>query len=71
MTARKRIEITVETDRVWLIRRSCVTHRWCAECGREVNTVRRNEVGSHRCCPALEIDGNGQPSNKNSQNRRM
>ena len=37
--AYRRTEITVETDRVLIIRKSNSTRVWCAECGREVDMV--------------------------------
>jgi hypothetical protein len=44
--AYRRTEITVETDRVLIIRKSHSTRAWCAECGREVDMVDLNEVGA-------------------------
>jgi hypothetical protein len=44
--AYRRTEITVETDRVLIIRKSNSTRVWCAECGREVDMVDLNEVGA-------------------------
>jgi hypothetical protein len=37
MTAHKRTEITVETDRVLIVRRRRALRVWCPECGREVD----------------------------------
>jgi hypothetical protein len=37
MTAHKRTEITVETDRVLIVRRRRSTRASCPECGREVD----------------------------------
>jgi hypothetical protein len=37
--ARKRMEVTVETDQVLIIRRRRSTRGWCQECGREVEIV--------------------------------
>ena len=42
--AYKRTEITLETDRIWVIRRSHSTRAWCAECGREVDLVMLKEA---------------------------
>ena len=42
--AYKRTEVTVETDRVWIIRKSHATRGWCAECCREVDMVGLNEA---------------------------
>ena len=44
MTAHKRTEITVETDRVLIIRRRRSTRAWCQECGCEVDMVDRQEA---------------------------
>ena len=44
VAAYKRTEITVETDRVWIIRKSHSTRGWCAECGREVDMVGLKEA---------------------------
>jgi len=37
--ARKRMEVTVETDQVLIIRRRRSTRGWCQECGSEVEIV--------------------------------
>jgi hypothetical protein len=39
MSARKRTEITIETDHILVIRRRRSTRFWCAECGREVDVI--------------------------------
>ncbi len=44
-TTFRRTEITVETDRIWIIRKSQTTRGWCAECGREVDMVKLKEAG--------------------------
>jgi len=44
MTAPKRIEITVETDRTVIIRRRRSIRAWCPECGCEVDMVGREQV---------------------------
>jgi hypothetical protein len=44
MAAYKRTEITLETDRIWVIRRSHSRRAWCAECGREVDMVMLKEA---------------------------
>jgi hypothetical protein len=44
MAAYKRTEITLETDRIWIIRRSRSRRAWCAECGREVDMVGLKEA---------------------------
>jgi hypothetical protein len=49
----KRTEITVETDRVWIIRKSHSTRVWCEKCGREVEMVGLRE--------AAALSGVGQP----------
>ncbi|MGA3092795.1 MAG: hypothetical protein ABSD75_29720 [Terriglobales bacterium] len=41
----RRTEITVETDRIWIIRKSQTTRGWCAECGREVDIVELKKAG--------------------------
>ena len=45
IAAYKRTEITVETDQVLIIRRHRSQRVWCAECGREVDTVGLDTVG--------------------------
>jgi hypothetical protein len=42
----KRTEITLETDRIWVIRRSHSRRAWCAECGREVDMVMVKEAAA-------------------------
>jgi len=37
MATRKRIEITVETDRVLIVHRRKSTRAWCPQCSREVD----------------------------------
>lgn len=49
----KRTEITLETDRLLIIRKSHTTRRWCGECGREVEMVSLKE--------AEELTGKTQP----------
>jgi len=44
MADRKRIEITIETERVLIIRRRRSTRAWCQACGREVDMVGLAEV---------------------------
>jgi len=44
MAAHKRTEITIETDRVLIIRRRRVLRAWCPECGREVDMVDPREA---------------------------
>lgn len=41
---RKTIQVTVETDGIWIIRKSRTTRRWCAECQREVDMVGLKEA---------------------------
>jgi len=53
IAAYKRTEITVETDRVWIIRKSHSKRVWCSECGREVDMVGLKE--------AAALSGTGQP----------
>jgi len=48
VAAYKRTEITVETEQIWIIRRSHATRGWCAKCGREVDMVRVTEAGKLR-----------------------
>jgi len=43
--ARKRTEITIETDRVVTIRRRRAHEVWCRECGRLVDAVGLDEAG--------------------------
>jgi len=51
--ANRRTEITAETHRVWIIRRSPGARAWCAECGREVDVVGSKEMAA--------LKGLGQP----------
>jgi hypothetical protein len=44
VAAYKRTEITLETDRIWVLRRSHSRRAWCAECGREVDVVMLKEA---------------------------
>ena len=44
MTAHERTEITVETDRILIIRRNRVLRVWCPKCGCEVEMVGAGEV---------------------------
>jgi len=55
VAAYKRTEITVETDRIWIIRKSRATRGWCAVCGREVDMVglREAEAVSDMTQPTL------------------
>ena len=46
IAAYKRTEITLETDRIWIIRKSRSTRGWCAKCGREVDMVGLKEAGA-------------------------
>ena len=53
--ARKRTEITIETDQVLIIHRRQVSRAWCDECGCEVDAVGLEEAGvlSKRLRPRL------------------
>jgi hypothetical protein len=42
--SRKRVEVTVETDQVLVIRKRRPV-RWCQQCGREVEVVSRQQDG--------------------------
>jgi hypothetical protein len=44
VVAPRRTEITVQTDRVWIIRKSHPKRVWCADCGREVDMVGLKEA---------------------------
>jgi hypothetical protein len=44
----KRTQITVETDGIWVVRKSHATRKWCAECGREVDMVGLKEAADLR-----------------------
>lgn len=39
MAAYKKTEITIETDQVWIVRKSHSAQRWCSECEREVSMI--------------------------------
>jgi hypothetical protein len=41
----RRMQITVETDEVTIIRRRHARHTWCRECAREVEVVGMEEAG--------------------------
>jgi hypothetical protein len=44
----KRTEITVETDQIWVLRKSRARRAWCAECAREVDMVTLEDAGALR-----------------------
>lgn len=44
--AHKRTEITVETDKLLIVRRHRSTRIWCQECGCEVDMVSLGEAGA-------------------------
>jgi hypothetical protein len=44
--ARKRTEITTETDRILIIRRRSVIRAWCQECACEVDMVSLEDPGA-------------------------
>ena len=46
MPVHKRTEITVESDRVLIIRRRRALRAWCQECGCEVDMVNSGEAGA-------------------------
>jgi hypothetical protein len=46
MLVHKRTEVTVETDRVLIIRRRRALRAWCQECGCEVDMVDLREAGA-------------------------
>jgi hypothetical protein len=43
-TDSRKTEITLETERIWIIRKSRTRRGWCAECGREVDLVQLKEA---------------------------
>jgi hypothetical protein len=45
ISAYNRTEITVETEQIWIIRKSRTRRGWCPECGREVDMVKVDEAG--------------------------
>jgi hypothetical protein len=45
ISAYNRTEITVETEQIWVIRKSRARRGWCPECGREVDMVKLEELG--------------------------
>src|SRR5208282_3201287 len=63
VAAYKRTEITLETDRIWIIRKSHSRRAWCAECGREVDMVvlKEAEVLSGMTQPMLSQPLTTQP----------
>jgi hypothetical protein len=44
--AHKRTEVTIETDRITIIRRRDVIRGWCQECACEVDMVNLEEAGA-------------------------
>jgi hypothetical protein len=44
MTAHKRTEITIETDRITIIRRQRSIRFWCPECGCEADMISLSEA---------------------------
>jgi hypothetical protein len=46
MTVQRRTEITVETERVLIIRQHRSVRVWCQECGRQVDAVSLGEAES-------------------------
>ena len=53
VTVHERTEITIQTDRLLIIRRGRSTPAWCRECGREVEMVEFSQAGA--------LTGNSQP----------
>jgi hypothetical protein len=53
VAAYKRTEITLETNRIWIIRKRNSTRVWCPGCRREVDVVRLSD--------AAELSGASQP----------
>jgi hypothetical protein len=45
MAAHKRTEITIETDRIMIIRRRNSKRLWCAECGGEADMASLEQAG--------------------------
>ncbi len=58
-TVQKRTEITVQTDRVVVIRQRRSRRVWCQQCGREVNAVSFQEAGELTGVPLLALPDNG------------
>jgi len=42
----RRTEITLETDRIWVIRKSRTSRLWCPDCRREVDMVGLKEAAA-------------------------
>lgn len=57
MATHKRNEITIETDRVLIIRRKS-RRVWCQQCGREVDSVGLQEAGRLSGPRQLALPGN-------------
>jgi hypothetical protein len=55
-TTRRKTEVTVETDRVLIIRRRLSKRGWCRECGCEVDMVELAEVQALTNKSRLEIE---------------
>jgi len=60
--APRRVEVTVQTDRLLIIRRRRLRRAWCQQCGREVNAVSLQEVGSFARASHRILPGNTEPS---------
>ena len=46
VAAYKRTEITLETDRVWILRKPQTARMWCPGCGREIDVLQRSEAAA-------------------------
>ena len=58
--ARQRMEITIQTDQVLVIRRRRWRRVWCQQCGREVNAVSLQEAGSLASVAQPVLPGNAE-----------
>jgi hypothetical protein len=60
--AQKKVEVTVETDQILIIRRRRFTRGWCRECGREVELARLEDVAAIAGTSGPQLhDGMAQP----------
>jgi hypothetical protein len=55
MTADRRTEITVETERVLIVRQRRSIRAWCRECGREAEMVSLEEAEALSRLPGQEF----------------
>jgi len=60
MTLPQKMEITVQTDRILIIRRRQRRRAWCQQCGREVDAIVMQEATSLAGSAQLALPGNSE-----------